>query len=126
GKRLELLEKAGQKMTKYDSEDQGETERGDNDDDRINHQALEPDPEGVGALIMVSEQVEHPREVVAARANLDHAAVKDGQVAAGEGLGQGGAASEIFREGLDLRSQRLGIKTGTELLQRAFERNIFA
>ena len=67
---------------------------------RINHQAFEPRPEIVPALVMVRQQRQHTGQIVALRADFEQALIQFRQPARARRLAQGRALGEAGFERL--------------------------
>ena len=124
--RRDLLEEPRHEAAERQRNKQRQPQRDDDDNQRIDHQSFESGPEGVGAVVMVRQQGEHPGQVVAPGADLEHVAVKVRQVAPGQRFLERGAAGKVSFQQLDLGPQGTRAHPGAQLLERPFQRDALA
>ena len=75
------------KLVKDAGEQDGEQERGGQDDEGIDHQTFEAGPDVVAALVVVGEEGQDAGEIVALGTNFDETAVEFGKLASADGFG---------------------------------------
>src|SRR5215471_3579891 len=77
-------------------------------------------------MVVIRQEREHSRQVVASRADLEHSGIKFRQGPAAECLRKRHTATEVFAESFNLTSQWGGAHSGRELLEGALEWNAIA